>query len=122
LPQQANSCRIVLPVHAQVLAQMCFFVFVPTLTFAKITQAVSLDSIAHLWPLLLNLTLSVMLGLCLGLLLNRLLRTPIEFHTHALIACGFGNVGNFPLCEWQAAAEQVPGSRQGGSIAGIERT
>ncbi|KAI3433898.1 hypothetical protein D9Q98_003700 [Chlorella vulgaris] len=81
----------------QVLAQMCFFVFVPTLTFAKITQAVSLDSIAHLWPLLLNLTLSVMLGLCLGLLLNRLLRTPIEFHTHALIACGFGNVGNFPL-------------------------
>ena len=36
-------------------ARLSFYVFTPALTFSKLVQAVSLNSIAHLWPLLANL-------------------------------------------------------------------
>jgi hypothetical protein len=40
----------------QVVARLCFFVYTPALTFSKLVQAISVSSIAHLWPLLLNMT------------------------------------------------------------------
>ena len=40
----------------QVVARLCFYVFTPALTFSKLVQAISVSSIAHLWPLLLNMT------------------------------------------------------------------
>ncbi|EFN59257.1 hypothetical protein CHLNCDRAFT_137557 [Chlorella variabilis] len=50
----------------QVLAQMCFFVFTPALTFSKVAQAVSLASLTRLWPLLANMTASAVFYRTLG--------------------------------------------------------
>ena len=89
----------------QVLAQMCFFVFTPALTFSKVAQAVSLASLTRLWPLLANMTASVLLGLASGALASRLLlpRTS-PFSLLLLLSCSFGNVGNLPLGKWGGGA------------------
>lgn len=47
---------VLTPAGCQLLARVSFLVFTPALTFSKLTQAVSLESIQHLWPLLLNMT------------------------------------------------------------------
>ncbi len=41
----------------QVLARLCFYVFTPALTFGKLVQAISIDSVKHFWPLLANMTI-----------------------------------------------------------------
>lgn len=39
------------------LARACMYIFVPSLTFGKLSQSVTLDSVLYLWPLLANLVL-----------------------------------------------------------------
>lgn len=51
----------------------------------------------HFWPLLANMTLSIVVGLAVGALASRALRTPHEFRVLPLVAIAFNNVGNLPL-------------------------
>ncbi len=39
------------------LAKMCFYVFTPALTLGKLAQAISVESVKQLWPLLANMTI-----------------------------------------------------------------
>ena len=41
----------------QVLARMWFYGFTPALTFSKLAQAISIESVKALWPLLCNMTI-----------------------------------------------------------------
>lgn len=84
---------VLTPAGCQLLARVCFLVFTPALTFTKLAQAVSLESIRHLWPLLANMFCSICVGLALGLAACRLLRAPREFRAHTLVSVAFGNVG-----------------------------
>ncbi|KAL4424764.1 hypothetical protein ABPG77_000804 [Micractinium sp. CCAP 211/92] len=81
----------------QTVARICFYVFTPALTFSKLAQAVSLQSIQHFWPLLANITISVFVGFGLGQLVGRLTRTPPELRSIVMCAVAFSNVGNLPL-------------------------
>ncbi|KAL4437147.1 hypothetical protein ABPG75_004286 [Micractinium tetrahymenae] len=81
----------------QTVAKLCIFVFTPALTFSKLAQAISLQSIAHLWPLLANTTVNISVGLGAGLLLARLTGTPPELRSIVMCTVAFGNVGNLPL-------------------------
>ena len=40
-----------------VVSRLIYYVYIPALTFSKLAQAVTLSSIAHLWPLLANMTI-----------------------------------------------------------------
>lgn len=101
---------VLTPTGCQLLARVSFLVFTPSLTFTKLAQAVSLDSVRHLWPLLANMTVGIMAGLALGLVANRLLRTPREFSAHTLVSIAFGNVGQVSVCTRALHAGNV-GSR-----------
>lgn len=46
----------------QTVARLCFYVFTPALTFSKLAQAVNPQSIAHLWPLLANMSVRCRFG------------------------------------------------------------
>lgn len=37
------------------LARACLFIFIPCLTFGKLAQSVTLDSVLYLWPLVANI-------------------------------------------------------------------
>eukprot|EP00887_Chlorella_sp_A99_P005248 scaffold1.g5248.t1 len=78
-------------------AKLSFFVFTPALIFSKLAQAVSLQSIAHLWPLLVNMCVSMAVGMLLGLAANATLGTPPPFRKLVLCAVSFGNVAKLPL-------------------------
>ena len=60
-------------------------------------QAVSLDTISHLWPLPAAMTISTIIGLGMGRLSAAVLRTPPEFGSLVVVAVAFGNVGALPL-------------------------
>lgn len=79
------------------LAALCFFMFVPALTFSTIAKSVTLESIRHLWPLLANMTLSVIVGFIFGYLSPCVLHTPSAYKGIVTAAIAFGNVGNLPL-------------------------
>lgn len=81
----------------QTVARLCFYVFTPALTFSKLAQAVNPQSIAHLWPLLANMSVSMVVGFGVGLLVARLTRTPPELRSIVMCAVAFSNVGNLPL-------------------------
>ncbi|PSC75420.1 auxin efflux carrier [Micractinium conductrix] len=80
-----------------VVSRLIYYVYIPALTFSKLAQAVTLSSIAHLWPLLANMTISILFGLALGAALARLLRCPLDLRFLVVISCAFSNVGNLPL-------------------------
>jgi predicted permease len=80
-----------------VIAALCFYVFTPALTFTTLAAAVSVDSIQHLWPLLVNMTISSLVGLVIGQITATVLRTPIQYKSLVIVAIAFGNVGNLPL-------------------------
>jgi predicted permease len=80
-----------------VVAALCFYVFTPALTFSTLAAAISFTSIRHLWPLLVNMTVSSVLGLAIGHFTATILRTPVEFRRLVIVAIAFGNVGNLPL-------------------------
>ncbi|GAB4818022.1 hypothetical protein N2152v2_005068 [Parachlorella kessleri] len=75
----------------QVLARMCFYVFTPALTFSKLAQAISIESVKALWPLLCNMTISIAVGLVVGLVMAAVLRTPAQYKPHVIAAIAFGN-------------------------------
>jgi auxin efflux carrier family protein len=80
-----------------VVAALCFYVFTPALTFSTLAAAISFTSIRHLWPLLVNMTVSSLLGLAIGHGTSIILRTPLEYRKLVIVAIAFGNVGNLPL-------------------------
>ncbi|KAG7671720.1 hypothetical protein Ndes2526B_g07386 [Nannochloris sp. 'desiccata'] len=80
-----------------VVAALCFYVFTPALTFSTLAAAISFNSIRHLWPLLVNMTVSSVSGLAIGYFTATILRTPVEYRNLVIVAIAFGNVGNLPL-------------------------
>ena len=73
------------PIPAQVVAKLCFHVFNPALTFGKLVQAISVDSVKHLWPLLANMTLRhaglvETFGACCPAAVEPLLRNAARLH------------------------------------------
>lgn len=80
-----------------VVASLCFYVFTPALTFTTLAAAMSLDSIRHLWPLLVNMSVSSIIGLATGRATAWALGVPTQFRNLVVVAIAFGNVGNLPL-------------------------
>ncbi|KAL6785981.1 hypothetical protein ACKKBG_A00915 [Auxenochlorella protothecoides x Auxenochlorella symbiontica] len=79
------------------LARACLFIFIPCLTFGKLAQSVTLDSVLYLWPLVANIVVSLPVGLALGWAAARLTGMPRAYTPHAMCCVAFGNVGNLPL-------------------------
>lgn len=85
-----------------VLAALCFNVFTPALIFSTLGGSLTVDSIHHLWPLLVNMSASILVGFALGYLAAAVFKTPAEYRNIVVAAIAFGNVGNLPLVFDQA--------------------
>ena len=79
------------------LARIVFYAFTPALTFSTLGSSITLDSLQHLWPLLLNMTVSTFLGLGIGAVLSKLIGATSRMRPLITCACAFANVGNLPL-------------------------
>lgn len=89
--------EILTPSNCKIVAQLCYNCYVPAVVGSTLAAAMSFDAIAHLWPLLMNMTVSIMLGFLIGVITMRIVGAPHQFKAICIAAVAFGNVGNLPL-------------------------
>jgi len=85
------------PEGTSVIAAACFYLYIPALTFSKLASTVTLDRLYHLWPLLVNMTWSVVFGIFSGLCAAWVMRVENRNRNIVIAALAFKNVGNLPL-------------------------
>ncbi|XP_062174650.1 protein PIN-LIKES 3-like isoform X2 [Alnus glutinosa] len=79
------------------LNRLVFFVFSPSIIFSNLSDTITLDSLATLWFMLVNILLTFLIGTALAWILIKITRTPQHLRGLVIGCCSAGNLGNLPL-------------------------
>ncbi|XP_059434321.1 protein PIN-LIKES 3-like isoform X1 [Corylus avellana] len=90
----------------QILNRIVFFVFSPSLIISNLADTITLDSLATLWFMLLNILLTFLIGTALAWILIKITRTPQHLRGLVIGCCSAGNLGNLPLIIIPAVCEE----------------
>ncbi|KAE8038503.1 hypothetical protein FH972_011005 [Carpinus fangiana] len=90
----------------QILNRIVFFVFSPSLIFSNLSDTITLDSLATLWFMLLNILLTFLIGTALAWILIKITRIPQHLQGLVIGCCSAGNLGNLPLIIIPAVCEE----------------
>lgn len=90
----------------QYLNQLVFFLFSPSIILSNLADTITLDSLATLWFMLVNILLTFLIGSALAWILIKITRTPQHLQGLVIGCCSAGNLGNLPLIILPAVCEE----------------
>ncbi|KAK7360383.1 hypothetical protein VNO77_02373 [Canavalia gladiata] len=87
------------------LNNLVYYIFTPALLVADLAETITLDRLAEMWFMLVNILLTFVVGTILGWMLNKIARTPEHLRGLVNGCCSIGNLGNLPLIIVPAVCE-----------------
>ncbi|XP_062175223.1 protein PIN-LIKES 3-like [Alnus glutinosa] len=88
------------------LNRLVFFVFSPSIIFCNLSDTITLDSLATLWFMLVNILLTFLIGTALAWILIKITRTPQHLRGLVIGCCSAGNLGILLLIIIPAVCEE----------------
>lgn len=79
------------------LSRIAFNLLLPAVTFVNVGPWVNFQNFLQWWPVLINVTLSMLMGLAAGAIGSKILGIPKKYIGAAIACSGFGNMNSLPL-------------------------
>ncbi|XP_004347980.1 hypothetical protein CAOG_04155, partial [Capsaspora owczarzaki ATCC 30864] len=89
------------------IGEMVVHALMPCMLFAKVVPNVSVDTLDHLWPLLVYAIILAAVGMGLGAIAHKIVRASPIMRNFMMATIGFANATSIPLALFYSVAENA---------------